>query len=875
MGEQRRCLKVRWLVVGGLLLPLAMSSGAAMQPAPSTEVDRRVALVIGNSVYANVSRLRNPSNDAADVSAALERLGFEVTRAIDVGREGLMRTLRSFSRESVGASVAVVFYAGHGVELDGTNYLIPVDAHLEWDADVQYEGVPLDFVLSATEGVSRLRVVILDACRNNPFAIQARNSTRGARVGRGLAEIEPSGRNIIVAYATAAGAVADDGDARNSPFTKALLEHLEEPDTEVHMMFRRVTDTVLGETRQEQQPYLYASLSAEPYYLKVSEPEPELVSALFADEGARRLTEVLGRPVSAEGRDEHRWTDLHYAAVLDMPTLVGALADEGAAVDARLLGDGGRLDGELSRALGDFGVRVGGLRRDGATPLHLAVRSGSREALSELLRRGASVSARDAAGRTALHDAAAADAVDEVGVLLGAGADVRSRDNAGETPLHVAAAAGALAAMEELLSGGADVLMRNDVGETPLDRLRRDPAAASREPLREPTREAPRAGVDPPRATTLVDPALRAQQQETLFWQSIAESASEEEFQAYLDLYPNGRYVQAVRSSLASLRARLETSAAGLSVGGEPSDSDADSLSVRSDRPDGVIASLPVRPDPSSAAPSTAFRDCGVCPQLMSIPAGKYHMGSTEGAADERPVREVHVGAFALGKFEVTLKEYDAFATDTGLASKGCSIVKGDGRVDWNGGMSWREPGFNQDESHPVTCVSWEDANAYVQWLSARTGLRYRLPSEAMWEYAARAGTPGRRYWASDASQCDHANGADRALMRRVSGWPLPVIRCDDGTAHTGAVGSYVANAFGLHDMLGNLWEWTADCWHDDYRGAPSDSTAWVRSGDCDRPVLRGGSWETAASGVRLANRYRSDARASNMVGFRVARGLN
>ena len=164
----------------------------------------------------------------------------------------------------------------------------------------------------------------------------------------------------------------------------------------------------------------------------------------------------------------------------------------------------------------------------------------------------------------------------------------------------------------------------------------------------------------------------------------------------------------------------------------------------------------------------------------------------------------------------------------------------------------------------------------YVRWLSAETGERYGLPSEAEWEYGARADTAAERYWdGASGPQCDYANAGDRALLRGVGGWPLPVVNCADGAARTAPVGSYEANGFGLHDVLGNVWEWTADCWHDDYRGAPGDGSAWTRRGDCDRRVLRGGSWETVPAGLRSANRYRNeDNRGSAMVGFRVARAL-
>ena len=492
-------------VASGLVL-----SGAVPAPA-AAETDARVALVIGNSDYANVTPLPNPANDAADVSAALDRLGFEVTRVDDATREGMLRSLRAFSRRTATASVALVFYAGHGVEMGGTNYLVPVDAQLDWDSDVQYEAIPLDAVLAATEGARRMRVVILDACRNNPFEVQPRNPTRSVRVGRGLAEIElPAGRNVLVAYATAAGAVADDGGARNSPYTQALLQHLEEPNVELHMLFRRVTDTVLASTAAEQQPYLYASLSADPYYLNPVAATPPALDVI--DENARRLVDLLGRPLSSAGRDENRWTDLHYAAALNLPNLVAALADEGASVDAGLGRDGSRVTGSLGqtlRALGR-GPDAGRMVRDGAAPLHVAARTDGREAVLALLAQGANIDVRDTGGKTPLHDASAADALEIVHELLAGGADVRARDNDGNTPLHSAAAGGARAVMEELLSRGADVRARNNAGATPLDLMARPAPAAGDAARRRPANgDSPLRGGPPAPPATGASPDAR------------------------------------------------------------------------------------------------------------------------------------------------------------------------------------------------------------------------------------------------------------------------------------------------------------------------------------------------------------------------------
>lgn len=278
------------------------------------------------------------------------------------------------------------------------------------------------------------------------------------------------------------------------------------------------------------------------------------------------------------------------------------------------------------------------------------------------------------------------------------------------------------------------------------------------------------------------------------------------------------------------------------------------------------------------------FRDCERCPQMVRIAAGEFLMGAgTDEEVRERlgeafrhrsqPQRRVRVAAFSIGLNEVTRGEYRRFVEATGHPGGGCFVWSGsEHRLDSH--LSWHNPGYAQDDRHPATCVSWEDAVAYVDWLSRSTGRRYRLPSEAEWEYVARAGTDAPRFWGVDGhAACAHANGADlrlRAALPNARDWDAA--DCDDGHVHTAPVGSYRANGFGLYDMLGNAAEWTADCWNPDYRNAPADGRTRA-DGDCWMRAVRGGAWDEGPAGLRAAYRVGSPVviRVYSR-GFRVAR---
>lgn len=239
----------------------------------SAYAERRVALVIGNSAYKSAPRLTNPVNDASLVGGMLKKAGFDqVDVKLDLNAAEMRRALRDFGGRAREADVAVVYYAGHGIELDGTNYLIPTDATLETDSDVLDETLPLERALFAVEPAKQLRLVILDACRDNPFAKTMKRTIAARAIGRGLAKVEPTSPNTMIAFAAKAGSTASDGDSKNSPFAAALVERLPTPGLDLRKAFGFVRDDVLKNTGYKQEPYVYGSLGGDDVPLVAAKP---------------------------------------------------------------------------------------------------------------------------------------------------------------------------------------------------------------------------------------------------------------------------------------------------------------------------------------------------------------------------------------------------------------------------------------------------------------------------------------------------------------------------------------------------------------------------------------------------------------------------
>ena len=290
------------------------------------------------------------------------------------------------------------------------------------------------------------------------------------------------------------------------------------------------------------------------------------------------------------------------------------------------------------------------------------------------------------------------------------------------------------------------------------------------------------------------------------------------------------------------------------------------------------------------------FQDGEEYPRMARIPGGQFLMGSDPAnvvlatrlgaskdiVARETPAHMVRVASFSLGVTEVTRRQFEKFLVEAHHDAEGYCAGWDGASVNWGSGRSWHDPGFQQDGDHPVVCITHWDATKYAEWLSRKTGHKYRLPTEAEWEYAARAGTTTSRYW-GDGNQdaCQYANVFDVSAAVTFKIAADKAFPCNDGYVFTAPVGKYRPNAFGLYDMLGNAWEWTLDCYRENYVGAPSEDSA-TRAENCGGEtssqvfglrVLRGGSWSNDPWEVRSADRSRSSASDRDYnAGFRVAR---
>lgn len=277
-------------LVWGLVLFASLAAGA----------ENRVALVIGNAAYEHATILRNPRNDAEAIGRLLGEIGFDVAVKIDLNYETLRQEVKDFGRKAINADMAIIYFAGHGLELDGENYLVPTDARLETDADLEYEAVTLTSMLHAVERARGLRVVILDACRNNPFGQRmVPTGTRTRSVARGLGQVEPTG-DVIVAYSAKHGTLAQDGTGSLSPYAAALVEHMARPGIDIRLMLGSVRDSVRKATDGVQDPFYYGSLPGSLLALVPAASESTALQEAEIAEIERKAAELKAKRERAE-----------------------------------------------------------------------------------------------------------------------------------------------------------------------------------------------------------------------------------------------------------------------------------------------------------------------------------------------------------------------------------------------------------------------------------------------------------------------------------------------------------------------------------------------------------------------------------------------
>jgi formylglycine-generating enzyme required for sulfatase activity len=852
--------RLRFLLFTAVVVLLPLAAHAA----PDNE--RRVALVIGVGGYQNAPHLANPVNDARAIGDSLRRLKFDVTELYDPDFRALNVGVREFGIRAAGADVALVYYAGHGVQVDRENYLIPADAKLERERDLLYEAMPLDRLLGEVSQASRIGIVLLDSCRNNPFIDRvARSMTvagRAVSTTPGLARVDNVPRNTMVVMAAKADQIAEDG-SEHSPFAAALLAHFQIPGLELSLFFRSVRDTVLRATNNRQEPYVFSSLGAEPFYFYPRPPNrPPEIAAIAPLE----VTEIAGPTPLGMPPPMDPDQDPLSIRIIGLPRF-GEL----------------RIDGRpavMNSVFSAEHLKTATYKPDGKT----IGPAGTLDILVEDGRGGSINASLPITVRSSHHPP----------VLGGGSGKVEVAQQVLGIPAPVSPDGDPLTVTINTLprgtvrSGTTIVRPGDHVSPEELSKLTYWPEAGFMGPagsLRYSVDNGHGGIVEGSTDVEVGAAAANDASGELALWDSLRASTDARDFTAFLRLFPTSPHSDEAKRR----RKELEV-AANAPAGGKPDPTKsqteqqakpviepsppkpAEKPAVEPTPPkpaekQAVVASLqpqiappdaphsappplmtaangPLIPIPSTAPRGKAgdgnrFQDCPTCPRMVRIPAGSFMMGFGSHDAESMPAHKVEIHAFAMGEAPVTVLEWKAC-----MAAKGCSFL----------------PRMHVAEDRtPVHNLSWEDLGQYMKWLYTTTGHVYRLPSEAEWEYAARGGTT-TRFWWGDSVGMSLANCTDCGGAQDAYG-PLPV-------------DALPPNPFGLLDMLGGVAEWTADCWFPNYRGAPADATPRDAK-SCEKRVLRGGSFRSPHDEIAASYRSNYDAPVRYLVnGFRVARDL-
>jgi formylglycine-generating enzyme required for sulfatase activity len=834
-------------VVIAAVLALVLEIVAAAAWATDTD-DKRVALVVGIGAYQYAPPLTNPPNDARRIAQALRQLNFVVDERIDPDFATLSQALRSFGILAQKADAAVVFFAGHGVQVDHENYLIPANAKLERERDLLYEALSLELFLGEVSQAKKVGIIILDACRNNPFSERITRSLavagRGSLASKGLARVDNVPRNTVVAMATKADDIAEDGSGENSPFTQAILAHLPIPGLELSLFFRSVRDAVLKATSYRQEPYIFSSLGAEPFYFHPLPPNrpPEIgaISALEVSDragptplGLPRPTDpdndpltvrIIGVPRAGEIRTGDQVVTRN--EVLSLEKFMNATYKP----DGKTLGSVGTLD---------FTVEDG---RGGSASgnLPIAVVSSNHPPVVE-------------AART-------------LRIYPGA-LNIAPPTDPDNDPLTITVTG--LPDRGVVRSGGTVLKLNDRLSPQDLAKLTyvSDGTGGEAGSLRYVVDDH-RGGTAEGRVDIVVASLEESQEliSAAALWQTLRETGSRDQIAAFATLFPSSQAADEARSRLALAGGSADAAAVQQSLtkapqqpasaDPKPSSAMSDSKAPRAPQPTasaappatpappvGKTATVAVLPPPAPGGDRPAsgeLRDCANCPVMVRVPGGAFTMGVAKGDQTAEPAHRVTVRAFAMSRYPVTVAEWRGC-----MAENGCS------------GMPRM---IRAEDATPVHNISWDDAQQYVTWLARKTGKKYRLPSEAEWEYAARANTETRYWWGNEPGVA-LANCADCGGEQNHQ-TPLPV-------------DAFKPNPFGFYDMLGGVSQWVADCWRPNYQGAPQDGSPHDSKG-CQSRVLRGGSFRSDHNGIIATTRNFYDASVRYLDhGFRIALTLD